>query len=58
MRSRFGEVQLPSRSVRVGAFPISIDSQALDQAARERNIRRRAKEIRAELGNPRKVLLG
>ncbi|OBF22158.1 trehalose-6-phosphate synthase [Mycobacterium kubicae] len=58
VRSRFGEVQLPSRSVRVGAFPISIDSQALDQAARERNIRRRAKEIRAELGNPRKVLLG
>ncbi len=58
VRSRFGEVQLPSRAVRVGAFPISIDSGALDQAARDRAVRRRAREIRAELGNPRKVLLG
>ena len=58
VRSRFGEVQVDSRTVQVGAFPISIDSRALDQAARDRNIRRRASEIRAELGNPRKVLLG
>ncbi len=58
VRSRFGEVELASRTVRVGAFPISIDSGALDYAARDRNVRRRAREIRAELGNPRKVLLG
>ncbi|MGA3252641.1 MAG: trehalose-6-phosphate synthase [Mycobacterium sp.] len=58
VRSRFGEVELDSRTVRVGAFPISIDSGALDRAARARNVRRRAQEIRAELGNPRKVLLG
>ncbi|PJE19391.1 MAG: trehalose-6-phosphate synthase, partial [Mycobacterium sp.] len=58
VRSRFGEVEYESRVVRVGAFPISIDSGALDHAARDRNIRRRAREIRAELGNPRKVLLG
>src|ERR1700756_3281587 len=58
VRSRFGEVELESRTVRVGAFPISIDSGALDHAARDRNVRRRAREIRAELGNPRKVLLG
>jgi trehalose 6-phosphate synthase len=58
VRSRFGEVQLGSRRVHVGAFPISIDSRALDHAARNRNIRRRAREIRAELGNPRKILLG
>lgn len=58
VRSRYGEVELTSRAVRVGAFPISIDSGALDQTARHRDIRRRAKEIRAELGNPRKVLLG
>ncbi|ORA09324.1 alpha,alpha-trehalose-phosphate synthase (UDP-forming) [Mycobacterium asiaticum] len=58
VRSRFGEVEYQSRTVRVGAFPISIDSGALDHAARERNIRRRAREIRAELGNPRKILLG
>ncbi len=58
VRSRFGEVELQSRSVRVGAFPISIDSGALDRAARERNVRRRAREIRAELGDPRKIMLG
>ena len=58
VRSRFGEVELESRAVRVGAFPISIDSGALDHAARNRNVRRRAREIRAELGNPRKILLG
>jgi trehalose 6-phosphate synthase len=58
VRSRFGEVELESRAVRVGAFPISIDSGALDHAARDRNVRRRAREIRAELGNPRKILLG
>lgn len=58
VRSRFGEVQIGFRSVKVGAFPISIDSAALDHKAREKSIRRRAKEIRAELGNPRKILLG
>jgi trehalose 6-phosphate synthase len=58
VRSRYGEVELGSRIVRVGAFPISIDSSALDHAARDRDVRRRAREIRAELGNPRKVLLG
>jgi trehalose 6-phosphate synthase len=58
VRSRYGEVELGSRVVRVGAFPISIDSGALDQAARHRDVRHRAREIRAELGNPRKVLLG
>jgi trehalose 6-phosphate synthase len=58
VRSRFGEVEFDGRAVRVGAFPISIDSAELDQKARGRNIRNRAKEIRAEIGNPRKVLLG
>ena len=58
VRSRFGEVQLESRKVQVGAFPISIDSRELDHAARSRSVKRRAREIRAELGNPRKILLG
>ncbi len=58
VRARLGEVQWESRTVQVGAFPISIDSRALDHAARNRDIRRRAREIRAELGNPRKILLG
>ncbi|GAA2801744.1 alpha,alpha-trehalose-phosphate synthase (UDP-forming) [Mycolicibacterium pallens] len=58
VRSRFGEVQLGFRTVKVGAFPISIDSADLDSKARNRDVRRRAKELRAELGNPRKILLG
>ncbi len=58
VRSRFGEVQVGFRTVKVGAFPISIDSAELDSKARERSIRQRAKEIRAELGNPRKIMLG
>src|SRR6202000_3293705 len=57
VRSRFGEVELTDRTVRVGAFPISIDSGELAKAARDRSVARRAKEIRAELGNPRKILL-
>jgi trehalose 6-phosphate synthase len=58
VRSRLGEVDLNGRTVRVGAFPISIDSNELDQKGRDRTIRKRAREIRAEVGNPRKVLLG
>jgi len=58
VRSRFGEVQMGSHTTRVGAFPISIDSADLDRKARDRSIRRRAREIRAEMGNPRKMLLG
>ncbi len=58
VRSRFGEVNTGSRTVKVGAFPISIDSSELDRAARNRAVRRRAREIRSELGNSRKILLG
>ena len=58
VRSRFGEVQVGFRTVKVGAFPISIDSGSFDAKARERRIRQRAREIRSELGHPRKVLLG
>jgi trehalose 6-phosphate synthase len=58
VRSRFGEVQIGFRTVKVGAFPISIDSGTLDAKARERGARQRAREIRSELGHPRKILLG
>ena len=58
VRSRMGEVWLGERTIKVGAFPISIDSAELDAKGRNRAIRRRAKEIRAELGSPRKLLLG
>ena len=58
VRSRCGEVRYDSRIVKVGAFPISIDSADMDRTARQRGIRQRAREIRTELGNPRKILLG
>ncbi|MGV0812424.1 trehalose-6-phosphate synthase [Mycolicibacterium boenickei] len=58
VRSRFGEITYGFRTVKVGAFPISIDSAELDRKARNRSIRQRARQIRAELGNPRKILLG
>jgi trehalose 6-phosphate synthase len=53
-----GLVDVGDRTVRVGAFPISIDSTALDKQARSQPVRRRAAEIRHELGNPATVVLG
>lgn len=58
VRSRPGEVWLDNRTIKVGAFPISIDSQELDGKGRNREIRQRAKQIRKEMGGPRKILLG
>ncbi|MFW0789200.1 alpha,alpha-trehalose-phosphate synthase (UDP-forming) [Gordonia sp. CPCC 205333] len=58
VRSKFGLVQVGFRTVRVGAFPISIDSESLNTQAKSKAIRARAAEIRAELGNPKTVLLG
>jgi trehalose 6-phosphate synthase len=53
-----GQVDVGDRTVRVGAFPISIDSTALDKQARSRPIRQRAAEIRDELGKPATIVLG
>ena len=58
VRARFGEVHIGDRTTRVGAFPISIDSAELASKARDREVRSRARRIRAELGNPRKIMLG
>jgi len=46
------------RDVRAAAFPISIDSAALEDIARREDVRARAGEIRRALGNPDVVLLG
>jgi trehalose 6-phosphate synthase len=46
------------RTVRAEAFPISIDARSFDALARTREVAARAKEIRAELGNPEVILLG
>ena len=58
VRSKLGVVQVGFRSVRVGAFPISIASGELDEQSRSKKIRDRAKAIRKELGNPDHILLG
>jgi trehalose 6-phosphate synthase len=53
------QIYLPEgRIVRSGSFPISIDTAGLDELARSPAVEARAKEIREQLGNPRKVLLG
>ncbi|MGW7532899.1 alpha,alpha-trehalose-phosphate synthase (UDP-forming) [Amycolatopsis sp. NPDC054798] len=58
VRSRPGMVQVGDRTVRVGAFPISIDAAGLDSLARSKGVGERAKQIRRDLGNPKAVLLG
>ena len=46
------------RQVRAAAFPISIDSTQFEALARSEAVQERAREIRSELGNPEKMLLG
>ncbi|WP_237774360.1 alpha,alpha-trehalose-phosphate synthase (UDP-forming) [Actinosynnema sp. ALI-1.44] len=58
VRTRPGLIHVGDRPVRVGAFPISIDSAGLDGMARKRDTIQRAQQIRADLGNPKKILLG
>ncbi|GAA1081141.1 alpha,alpha-trehalose-phosphate synthase (UDP-forming) [Tsukamurella spumae] len=58
VRSKFGVVTVGFRSVRVGAFPISIDSAELAATARLPETRKRARTLRKELGDPEKIMLG
>jgi len=58
VRSRPGMMQVGNRTVRVGAFPISIDAAGLDTLARTKEVAERAASLRRDLGNPRTVLLG
>ncbi|SDX09341.1 trehalose 6-phosphate synthase [Amycolatopsis xylanica] len=58
VRSRPGMVQVGDRTVRVGAFPISIDAAGLDTLARTKGVADRAAQVRRDLGNPKTVLLG
>jgi trehalose 6-phosphate synthase len=52
------EVTYGDRTIKLGAFPISIDSAALDQLSRTPEVLERAKQIRFDLGEPEKVVLG
>ena len=47
-----------TRQVRAAAFPISIDSARFDSVARTPEVRERARQIRADLGDPEVLLLG
>ena len=58
VRSRPGMVQVGDRTVRVGAFPISIDAAGLDTLARTKGVADRATQVRRDLGNPKTMLLG
>ncbi|HKS48507.1 MAG TPA: trehalose-6-phosphate synthase [Amycolatopsis sp.] len=58
VRSRPGMMQVGNRTVRVGAFPISIDAAGLDALARTKQVAERAAQIRRDLGNPKTLLLG
>ena len=51
-------VTVGDRLVRAAAFPISIDSAHFDRLARTPEVVERAKQIRADLGNPDVLLLG
>jgi trehalose 6-phosphate synthase len=46
------------RTVRVGAFPVSIDTAHITAMASDPGIRERARDIRRSLGDPEIVLLG
>jgi trehalose 6-phosphate synthase len=58
VRSRPGMVQVGDRTVRVGAFPISIDAAGLDTLSRTKGVIERAAQVRRDLGNPKIVMLG
>jgi trehalose 6-phosphate synthase len=53
-----GGLKHDGRIVRVGAFPISIDTAHLAERATDPNVIERAREIRHDLGDPELVLLG
>ncbi|HEX4863539.1 MAG TPA: trehalose-6-phosphate synthase, partial [Acidimicrobiales bacterium] len=56
--TRGSVIEAGGRQLRAGAFPISIDSAALDRLARAPESLSRAKRIREDMGNPDVVLLG
>ncbi len=46
------------RTTKAAAFPISIDVREMEQLAASPEVQERAREIRAELGSPRTLILG
>ncbi|MCU1613083.1 MAG: Alpha,alpha-trehalose-phosphate synthase (UDP-forming) [Frankiales bacterium] len=56
--ARGNVIEYEGRSVAARAFPISIDVAAFDRLASSPEVLARASEIREELGNPEKIILG
>lgn len=52
------QVRYEGRVIDIGAYPISIDVVDVQRQAGEARSHERAAELRAQLGNPRRVLLG
>ncbi len=57
-RPQGSQVDVGGRPVQARAFPISIDVASMEEMAQSEATQQRAKEIRAELGNPRHIILG
>ncbi|WP_114905684.1 alpha,alpha-trehalose-phosphate synthase (UDP-forming) [Ornithinimicrobium murale] len=53
-----GQLGAEARRARTATVPISIDFRSMEELARTPGVRRRAREIRASLGDPQTVLLG
>ena len=53
-----GLVGVGDRKVTVDAFPISIDVELIERMVRQLKVRQRARQLHAELGNPRTLLVG
>ncbi|WP_083937003.1 alpha,alpha-trehalose-phosphate synthase (UDP-forming) [Longispora albida] len=58
LRPRGSVVEVDGRLVQAGAFPISIDTPAIEAVAASAEVQARAKEIRQELGDPKTLILG
>src|SRR3712207_6696089 len=56
--SRSNVIEYEGRQIAARAFPISIDVAAFDELARSEEVLARADQIRKELGNPEKIILG
>ncbi|MER5793833.1 trehalose-6-phosphate synthase [Streptomyces sp. NPDC001980] len=56
--SVLGTVLVGDREVRVGAFPISVDAAGLEELAAGETVRERAGQIRRQLGEQRRIMLG
>jgi trehalose 6-phosphate synthase len=56
--ARGSTIEYDGRTVTARAFPISIDVRSFEELASSPQAVKRAEEIRAELGNPSKIILG